>query len=96
MLLIERHQPRLRDIAFGDAVDAGGSPDDLFAAERGATVGELDERLIVVHLACLGDPDHPSGELTPEAQVSGDRLAAPVVPGDRAGPWHVPDDVLGE
>jgi len=60
------------------------------------TVGELNERLLVVRLGSFGDPDRPAGELSPEAEVPDDRLAAAVVPGDRAGPWHVPDDLLGE
>jgi hypothetical protein len=76
VLLVERYQPCLRDPPVRDAVDAGRTPYDLPTAERGATVGELDERLLVVCLAILGDPDRPSGELPSEAEVPGDRLAA--------------------
>ena len=50
----------------------------------------------MVRLASFRNPDRPSGELSPESEVPGDRLAAAVVPGDGAGPGDVPDDVLGE
>ena len=32
--MVQRNEPRLRDPAAGDAVDAGRSPDDVTAAER--------------------------------------------------------------
>ena len=76
MLLIERYQPCLCDPAAGDAVDAGRPPEDLATAERGAAVGQLDERLLVMCLAPLVDLDRSAGELAAEAEVSGDRLAA--------------------
>ena len=64
VLLIERHQPCLRDPAVGDAVDADRPPDNLATAERGAAVGQLDERLVVMCLAPLGDLDRSAAQQT--------------------------------
>ena len=90
MRLIERYQPAFSDPAVGDAVDAGCAPHDLPAAERGATVGELDERLGVVRLAAFCDSDRPSRKLSPEAAASYAQWSE-VMPIDRfldlSDPW---------